>query len=183
MKKWLIILIMAIFVTAASASLVTFEPVNAGDWGSVENPIEAGDLYDIYIIVEDEAFFAIDVVVSVDGAAEIVSATGKANAIDFGWDVETSNDPIIGFDSVEIGLAVMYDQKFPGRAAKITLKALDEGQVNFSIAEGTSFDESTDGLFKSPEIAGQLAVYQATPEPMTIVLFAIGGICLKRRNT
>ena len=182
MKKWLITIIALLILVAGAAngSMITFENMADGQPGSITNPLEASNFIDIYISV-DSTFFAIDVVVSVSGPAQIVYATDTADAPDFGWDSPQSNDPIFSTNSVEIGLATSIgNNKESGRAAKITLKALQAGTVVLTIANGDAFENySMDALLGKPAVEGTLTIYQAAPEPATVALLLIGAMMFK----
>lgn len=184
MKKWLMTIFVLVVLAAGAAhgSIITFENIADGLPGSMTTPAEVGSFIDVYITVNTN-FVAADVVISVAGAAEIVSATGIANAADFGWDALTSNDPIFSTNNVEIGLAtVIGNYKSAGQAAKITLKALNAGTVVLSIANGNAFENySMDAFFGKPRVEGSLAIYQTAPEPVTVALLFLGALLCKKR--
>ena len=181
MKKWLITIIALLILVAGAAqgSMITFEDIADGQPGSITNPLETSDFIDVYISL-DVPFFAMDIVVAVSGPAQIVYATGIDTAADFGWDVPQSNNPIFSTDSVEIGLAVdIWGLKNAGQAAKITLKALGQGQVILSLSNGTNFEKSTDHLFGKVQANDTLTIYQTAPEPTTIALLLLGAMMFK----
>ncbi len=180
MRKWIVLSLLAVISVTAQAVTVTFEPVS---FGTAENPVDVSSLYDIYITTDD-TLFSLDNVVTVTGPAEIVYATGKAGAPNFGWSSEVSEEPIYGTSNVEIGLVTDISSiKEPGRAAKITLKALDIGDVLISLTNGTSFENpSMDTKFGDPTVTGNLTIYQATPEPLTVALLGLGALVVARKR-
>lgn len=185
MNKWLIAIIAALTlaVGATNGSMITFEDIADGQPGSITNPLEKSNFIDIYLSV-DSMFFAMDVVVSVSGPAQIVYASGSSDAAAFGWTSAQSNNPIFSTNNVEMGLAVdMSGLKMAGRAAKITLKALGSGQVVLSLSNGSLFeDTSMDSMFRVPLANDTLTIYQTAPEPTTVALLLLGALIFKGRK-
>lgn len=181
MRNLVIALVVLLFACTASAivegSIITFVPLEQGQLGTIDNPLKASEIVDIYITVNNP-FFAMNVLVGIeDGDARIVDATGIDEAEDFGWDSDISNDPIITDRLVELGLASFLD-KPAGLAAKITIQAISEGIVTIGIANGSgeTFEESMDGFFRIyPVVVGELLIYQThLPEPATVILLSLG---------
>ena len=186
MKKLLVALIVFCMAGTAAASLVgsliTLAPIDEGNPGSLSSPLHVGDFVDVYITV-DELFFSMNVAVLVNGPAEVVSATGKADAEMFGWNAAPSYDPLISPGIVELGLAVEFDPKPAGLAAMITFQATAAGTVQLELVPGMSFEPSMDAFFKDPVVLGELEIYQTAPEPTTIAILGSGFmlIAMKKR--
>jgi hypothetical protein len=189
MKKLLVALMISLLATTATAStlggLVAFAPIDEGDPGSLSNPLHVGNFVDVYITVND-MFFSMNVAVLVNGPADIIAATGTAQAEQFGWNIAPSHDPIIQPGIAEVGLAVEFDPKPAGYAAMITLLATGAGVVNLELVPGINFEPSTDGFFRDPVVMGELTIYQSTPEPTTVAILGLGfmliGIKKKTEN-
>lgn len=185
MRKLLVALILFSLAGTAAASsfgsLVTFAPIDEGNPGSLSNPLHVGDFVDVYITV-NELFFSMNVAVLVNGPAEIVDATGKDEAEQFGWNYSPSYEPIVTSDVAEVGLAVEFDPKPTGYAAMITLQAMAPGEVYLELVPGMSFEPSTDGYFRDPVVEGFLTIYQATPEPATVSILGLGFLLIGARK-
>ena len=123
-----------------------------------------------------------------------------------GWQAALSFDPAFGAgnQSVEIGMgqngAQVYDTTLPpfalqppdwvtkfnpwynGPVGYIEIHCLGAGDITVSLAPGFAFGGTAmdDGV-TVPNFGASTTVYQV-PEPMTVLLFGLGGLFLRRRK-
>ncbi len=200
MKKILVILsILVVAQSCLGVGNITISPDLDGDLGTSSNPLSVGDVIDVYIVVDSD-FISIDVLVTIAGNIEFVTASGLSDSVAnktndasaFGWN--TNEDPTYGYSSydpfwaadgstVEMGLSVGLGQpKSAGNAALVQLQVMGEGELTLTINQGTSFsDISTiydDGTFSGAELgefSDSVTLY-SVPEPATVMILVLGMI-------
>lgn len=188
MKKLLLITLITtlflMFATNSSAGLVTLEQIDAGEPGSFENPINIGDILDLYVIADVEMMFA-GLNLNVNGPANIIAATGKNEAADFGWDPDVSDNPIISIENAELRLGTAETAFiFPTeRIAKVTIQITGAGQIQITLSDSENRDyPNWDSMLRTADVDGSLTIYAAAPEPTTIAMLMAGLVFIKRKN-
>jgi hypothetical protein len=198
MRKLFVIL--SILIAAQSCfgiGNLTLSADLADDLGTIANPLNVGDIIDVYVEVDSE-FMKIDVLFTIAGNIEFVTASGLSdsattnNASVFGWsivndsDIEgPSYDPIWAIDgqTVEMGLAVSMEPKLAGRAALVQLKVTGQGDLTITINQGISFPYAATTYIISSAVDEILVgdyndstVLYSVPEPATVAILVLGII-------
>lgn len=170
----------------------------AGDLGTISNPLNVGDIIDIYV-ESDSDLISLDVLFTIAGNIEFVTASGLSdstttnNANVLGW--STNEDPDFGYASydpiwsfngqtVEMGLSTTYFPKPAGRAALVQLRVTGQGDLTVTINQGTSFSEiptmrvgssMVDEGILVGDYSDNILLY-SVPEPATVAILVLGII-------
>jgi hypothetical protein len=110
-------------------------------------------------ILTDNILISLDAVISLNGPASIISATGIEDAGMFGWDLDLSADPIITSSSAEVGLGSFMGTA-TGVVAEVVIQCDGPGYVTVTLLPGFTFGSSSDINLETPTVSDSLVIHQ-----------------------
>ncbi|MHC4474615.1 MAG: PEP-CTERM sorting domain-containing protein [Planctomycetota bacterium] len=183
MKKRFVTLLLLVAVTsAASASIVSIEPIPEGEPGSASNPLVPSDEI-VVLLYTDTALYGVDAFLRITGPGTIVAAMGPAEAPSYGWEPGWNALEPIGVPGPEVEIAgAHFMVGNPGPVIGYWLIHCDGYEpVTAKVHGGYGYGGSNDTNYQTPDFVGTITIYQV-PEPLTVGLLGLGGLFLLRRR-